>query len=149
MILNIKIEGLENLSFLSGKAKKAAKKAIKAAGNEYYKQIHKDIDRGNSFTPRTGNLQQSITIRYEGFKAIIGAHKEYAPYVEFGTKPHKIKTKNARFLSIPTNDGFLFVKEVNHPGSKPYPFMFLNLEKRLKQATDRAFEVFKQELKNG
>ena len=149
MILKVKIEGLENLSFLQEKAKKAAKKAIKAAGSEYYKQIHDDIDRGFSFKPRTGNLQQSITIRYEELKAIIGAHKEYAPYVEFGTRPHKIKPKRRNFLKIPTSDGFIFVKEVNHPGSAPYPFMFLNKEKRIKQATDRAWEVFRQELKNG
>ena len=149
MILNVKIEGLEDLSFLPEKAKKAAQKAIKAAGKEYYKQVQDDIDAGNSFTPRTGNLQDSITFRYRNFQSIIGAHKEYAPYVEYGTRPHKIRAKNARFLTIPTDDGFLFVKEVNHPGSKPYPFMFLNLEKRLKQATDKAWEVFRQELKNG
>jgi len=149
MILHIKIQGLEELSFLPEKAKRAAKKAIKVAGKEYYDQIHNDIDKGNSFTPRTGNLQQSITIRYEEYKAIIGTHKEYAKYVEFGTRPHKIKPKNARFLTIPNGDGFLFVKEVNHPGSKPYPFMFLNKEKRIKQATEKAWEVFRQELKNG
>lgn len=149
MILNFKIQGMEELNLLPQKARRAAQKAIKAAGSEYYNQVHEDIDKGNSFTPRTGNLQDSITIRHESFKTIIGTHKEYAKYVEFGTKPHKIKPKKGKFLTIPTDDGFLFVKEVNHPGSKPYPFMFLNLEKRLKQATDKAWEVFRQELKNG
>ena len=147
MILNLKIQGLENLSNLPEKAKRAAKKAIKAAGKEYYNQIHEDIDSGKSFTPRTGNLQQSITIRFEGYKAIIGTHKEYAPFVEYGTKAHTIKPKNAKVLAINTENGILFRKLVKHPGSKPYPFMFLNLERRLKQATDKAFEVFKSELK--
>lgn len=149
MILNLKIEGLEDLSILSEKAKRAAKKAIKAAGKEYYRQIHEDIDAGKSFTPRTGNLQQSITLRHEGYSSIIGTHKEYAPYVEFGTEPHKIKPKKARFLKIPTDDGFLFIKRVNHPGSKPYPFMFLNKEERMRKAADKAWEVFRQELRNG
>lgn len=149
MILNVKIKGLEELSFLPKKARKAAKKAIKAAAKEYLKQVHNDIDAGKSFTPRTGGLQQSITVRYEEFRAIVGAQKEYAPYVEFGTRPHKIKAKDAPFLAIPTDDGFRFVKEVNHPGSEAYPFMFLNKEQRLKQATDKAWEVFRQELKNG
>lgn len=149
MILNVKIEGLEDLSFLPERAKRAAEKAIKAAGNEYHKQVHEDIDAGKSFTPRTGGLQQSITVRHEKLKSIVGTHKEYAPYVEFGTRSHKIKAKTAPFLAIPTDDGFRFVKEVHHPGSKPYPFMFLNKDKRMKQATDKAWEVFRQELKNG
>ena len=149
MILNLKIQGLENISVLPEKAKKAAKKAIKAAGKEYYKQIHNDIDTGKSFTPRTGNLQQSITLRFENYSAIIGTDKEYAPFVELGSSPHKIRPKRVNFLKIPYNDGYFFVKEVSHPGSRAYPFMFLNKDKRIKQATDKAWEVFKQELKNG
>ncbi len=41
--------------------------------------------------------------------------RDYAPDVYFGTKPHKIKVKNARVL---TNGTDFFGREVNHPGTK-------------------------------
>lgn len=45
----------------------------------------------------------------------------YAPYVEFGTKPHVIEAKNAKALYWPGAEHP--VKRVNHPGSKANPFM--------------------------
>jgi len=45
----------------------------------------------------------------------------YAPFVEFGTKPHIITAKNAKALYWP--GAAHPVKSVNHPGTKPNPFM--------------------------
>ena len=50
----------------------------------------------------------------------VGSKKAwYGPLVEFGTRPHKIKPKNARALEI----GGAVVREVDHPGATPHPFM--------------------------
>lgn len=64
----------------------------------------------------------------------------YAPYVEFGTKPHVI---------TPTVKGALYwpgashpVRSVNHPGTRPNPFM----ERILKAAQPDIDTVFKSAL---
>ncbi|WP_456382171.1 HK97 gp10 family phage protein [Persephonella sp.] len=149
MGLKIEIKGLKNLVKMSKTSEKAARRGIKAAGKAYYDMVHQDIDAGKSFTPRTGNLQQSITFRHAGYSAVIGTHKEYAPFVEFGTRPHKIMAKKGA-LKIPTDSGYIFRKSVNHPGSKPYPFLYLNFEERKKKVVEVFWKVFYKELiKNG
>jgi hypothetical protein len=45
----------------------------------------------------------------------------YAPYVEFGTKPHVIEPREKKALYWPGADHP--VKRVNHPGTAPNPFM--------------------------
>lgn len=69
----------------------------------------------------TSNLKNSINVKYKnsGMTAEIGTPVEYAPHVEFGTRPHKI-TSN-RGLSDGTT---FFGKEVNHPGTPAQPFLF-------------------------
>ncbi len=104
------------------------------AAETYTKEIHDWIDTGRAFTPRTGNLQRSITwyMSTENSARII-AQADYAKYVEFGTKPHAILPKRRRALKIPKPEGYIFRKKVIHPGSKPYPFFFANLQDRAKK----------------
>ncbi len=105
-------------------------KAVKAGGLRYLEMIHEWITQGKSFKPRTGNLQQSINIRFEPLKAIISANIKYAPYVEFGTKEHIILPKNRQALKIPTQTGYIFRKSAKHPGTKPRPYFFADLRNR-------------------
>lgn len=113
---------------------KSLRRAIMIAAETYVKDIHDWIDTGRAFRPRTGNLQRSITwyMPSENSAHII-AQADYAKYVEFGTKPHAILPKQRRALKIPTPDGYIFRKKVSHPGSKPYPFFFANLQDRARR----------------
>ncbi len=54
-----------------------------------------------------------------GVSVIIGSNEQYAPWVELGTKPHKIRPRNARVLSFTGVGGPVFAQEVNHPGTRP------------------------------
>ncbi len=74
---------------------------------------------------------------------------KYAPFVEFGTAPHVI---------LPVNGKALFwkgaahpVRKVNHPGTKPNPFME-RIRSQSKSDVDATFEealkVIVQELKS-
>jgi hypothetical protein len=65
--------------------------------------------------------------------ARIISQADYAKYVEFGTKPHAILPKRRKALKIPTPEGYIFRKRVSHPGSKPYPFFFANLQDRARK----------------
>ena len=72
----------------------------------------------------TGELRRSLAIRVEGDKVIIGPNVPYAPYVEFGTRPHEIRPKSpGGTLAFTVNGKPVFAKVVNHPGTKAQPFV--------------------------
>jgi len=123
--------------------RRAIRKAVKAAAERYTEMIHDYIDAGKAFKPRTGILQQSIGWRAEGDdKAVVFANAEYAPYVEYGTRPHPIRAKKRRALKIPLEGGeVLFRKAVRHPGSRPYPFFFAEQARREREANEAAREA--------
>lgn len=69
-----------------------------------------------------GNLKTSIHTETEnkGLAALIGTGVNYAPHVEYGTRPHIIRVKKAGALS----DGKkIFGKVVKHPGTRAQPFL--------------------------
>ena len=53
-----------------------------------------------------------------GVSVVIGSNEQYAPWVEFGTKPHKIRARNAKVLAFQGAGGTVFRREVNHPGTR-------------------------------
>jgi hypothetical protein len=140
MKVELKIKKLPQI-LQQGAVEKSLRRAIMIAAETYVKDIHDWIDSGRAFKPRTGNLQRSITwyMSTENSARII-AQADYAKYVEFGTKPHAILPKKRKALKIPTPEGYIFRKKVSHPGSKPYPFFFANLQDRAKKV---AFEFMK------
>lgn len=70
---------------------------------------------------RTGFLTQSFRAEMTTGLLRWFPTASYAPYVEFGTKPHVIVPKNAQALYWP--GAAHPVRRVNHPGSKPNPYM--------------------------
>lgn len=79
---------------------------------------------------KTGNLGRSIQedpIVFSGpfrLKTGVTATADYAAAVELGSKPHVIRAKNGQFLKFPGRDGKpVFIREVNHPGTRPRPFL--------------------------
>lgn len=42
----------------------------------------------------------------------------YAPFVEFGTKPHDIRARKGKTLAFSGNGGMTFRRAVKHPGAK-------------------------------
>ena len=77
-----------------------------------------------------GLLRQSINKQVDKNNAVIGTNVEYAPFVEFATRPHVITVKNASVLS---NGKKFFGKSVNHPGTKAQPFLLPALTKNIKR----------------
>lgn len=78
-----------------------------------------------SRTPvKTGALRQSLAIKVETNKVIIGPNTPYAGFVEFGTKPHVIRPKRPDGVLVFTINGTkVFTKKVNHPGTKAQPYV--------------------------
>jgi len=81
---------------------------------------------------RTGYLRRSIQADIRPLKASIFPIAEYAPHVEFGTRPHiivPVRTEALRWNNT-------FVKRVRHSGTKPNPFMA-----RAAKALEREAEI--------
>ncbi len=77
----------------------------------------------------TGKLAQSIVedpIESDNPFRVTGSVTSTAPYSAFvhqGTQPHIIRPRNASALRFTMNGATVFAKSVNHPGTKPRPFL--------------------------
>jgi HK97 gp10 family phage protein len=73
----------------------------------------------------TGRLRSSIVHRIDGSGRVtgitVGTNVSYAADVEYGTAPHVILPKNKKALYWP--GAAHPVSRVNHPGTRPRPFM--------------------------
>lgn len=100
--------------------------AVWAALGDIAQDIASDMRRGAPVD--TGRLRGSIEADLVepgmGFAATvkIWARTPYAVFVELGTRAHIIRAKNARVLAN-RRTGQVFGPVVNHPGTKPNPFM--------------------------
>jgi HK97 gp10 family phage protein len=94
---------------------------------------------------KTGFLKTSINYGKNEKNVFVRAEAKYAPYLEYGTKPHIIKAKNKSVLyNVHTNT--FFGKEVKHPGTKAQPFFYKNAEIEIKLMTNRIINELKKKL---
>lgn len=72
---------------------------------------------------KTGRLKASVQKQYTGSGGLVFVSKamcQYADWVIDGTGPHRIYPKNKKALNVP---GWGIFKWVDHPGTKPNPFV--------------------------
>ena len=64
--------------------------------------------------PRVFSLRGSVTV---------GSDVEYAAAVNDGTRPHQIRPRRAQVLRFNVGGRVVFARVVNHPGTRPRPFL--------------------------
>ena len=80
-------------------------------------------------TTNTGRLSQSIEVEDRPFEktVIVGTNVHYAPYVEFGTRPHMPPVEPlVEWAHLKLHDdkvGYAIAKAIAKRGTKPKPFM--------------------------
>lgn len=128
-------------------------RVVYAAAESYTDDVLDWIRDGKSFTPRHGGagLEGAINWRPAGNGAAeVTADKDYASYVEEGTPAHVIRPKDRKALKINVSGGgYVLRREVHHPGSKPFPFMFADQAARESYMLAAARLVLAQELSHG
>lgn len=82
-----------------------------------------------TFKRRSGQLQEATTHRVVrlGKNRILRLQnpKKYAAAIDGGARPHKIQARRAKVLAfMPKGGGMVFRRSVNHPGNKPYKFLY-------------------------
>lgn len=144
---NFVIDGIEDLQNALGRVNenmqgKAARRALTKGGAHIVKDARRlvpsrfgllKISLGQKVRSRRGLVVSAIgarrgfkskkadQIRTRGKTAGGSSPSRYAHLVEFGTAPHIIKPNNAEALAILSSGKV--VDEVNHPGSRPHPFL--------------------------
>ena len=89
----------------------------------------------------TGRMAQAIKedpIVSEGPFKVIGGITSYAPYSVFvhqGTRPHVIRPRNASALRFNVGGNTVFASSVNHPGTRPRPFLTNAVARALRALT--------------
>ena len=84
-----------------------------------------------------GNTSQALEVR-QGARSSGGDF--YGGYVRMGTAPHEIRPVKASALVFRIGDRLIFVKKVNHPGTKPNRY-----DKRaLAKTSDQIDEISRQ-----
>jgi hypothetical protein len=81
------------------------------------------------FEPRTGDLQKATKARVvrmsNGRVLRITNASPYAGAIDGGARAHVITPKSGKFLRfIGRNGKTVFARRVNHPGNKPYRFLY-------------------------
>ena len=135
-----------------GRALKARLKAIGDTSQLLRDLQVETIAEAKRLVPRkTGFLGRSIVPgNVTDTSALIHVNAPYAASVELGSKPHVILPKTASVLAWPSKEGakrlsgrpkkgtasgdMTFAAKVNHPGTKPQPFVVPAAEKALKKA---------------
>jgi hypothetical protein len=86
---------------------------------------------GVTFTPRSGDLQKATkaevrVLRNKGHVIRLSNRKAYAAAIDKGARPRVIAARRAPFLRFywAARGVWVTTKKVNHPGNKPYRFLF-------------------------
>jgi hypothetical protein len=140
---------------MSLRGKRELQRRLKAIGETegMLRRIQLDaIAEAKAKVPRkTGHLGRSIVPGpVNADSARIEARTPYAAAVEFGSKPHEIRPKNASVLAWPgsakarrltgkarvgtSRSDMVFAAKVDHPGTKPQPFLIPAAKAALKRA---------------
>lgn len=109
----------------SSKVEDQVKENIKISTMSVKKNAMSNLTANDSV--KTGQLRANIETKIDGLEGEVKAATKYAKGVEDGTKPHIIRPKNKKFLHW--KGAMHPVKLVNHPGSKPKPYLIPALEK--------------------
>jgi len=84
---------------------------------------------------KTGHLARSITHKTDHdentSKVQIGTNVKYAQTIEEGSKAHTIQFDNPQRLKI--KGQWVTVKKINHPGTKPQPYLKPSIEENESQ----------------
>jgi len=116
MAVKMKVNKLsEALKFLNPKiAERIIDRFVALAAEEVWTETARLAPR------RTGRLvRQIFMVRRGPARYVVGTPVEYAPFVEFGTRPHVIVPRRARALRFIVDHQLVFAKRVEHPGTKP------------------------------
>lgn len=85
---------------------------------------------------RTGRLRRSISMR-QGLRGRVqyvevSANTKYAYMHHEGTRKHRINAAQGRLLRFNVGGRVVYVRKVNHPGTKPNPYLTVPMRRAVR-----------------
>jgi len=127
-------------------------KLVKGPVRKFLERSAKTVEGAakEKVTVDTGRLRSSIASEVRTSSAVIGTNLTYAPFVEFGTRPHFPPVGAlrgwARRHGFPARGGaFLVARAISRRGTKAKPFLVPSLEQS-KPKIKRFFRVMGEEI---
>ena len=78
----------------------------------------------NKNTGRTaGTIGSTLTGGGSSVSGHVGSNDKVARILEFGSRPHVIRPRNAKALKFNVGGRTVFARSVNHPGTRPYRWL--------------------------
>ena len=152
---DVRVKGLSDLNkFLQQLPAKVEQSVLRGALRAGANVVMAEAKANDWFPVDSGQLRDGLKVSTSSRRGRVtakvkatGKHAFIAPWLEYGTAAHKITAKKGKGLFF----GGLFVKGVQHPGSRPKPFMRPALDGRAQDAVVAAAQYMKRRLatKNG
>lgn len=136
--LRVTVDGLDGLKG------KLTPELLRGPVRDFLERAGREVEREakERAVVDTGRLRSSITTRVETWRAIVGTNVRYAPFVEFGTRPHF--PPPAALQPWARRHGlrlaWALARAIARRGTKPHPFMrpaFEALRGRLRDLLER------------
>ena len=131
MQISVKVQRLDDLTAALRMAPDTVRRYLAAAVEIIARDLVEEARAHHRYTSRHGvagleGMTKSWVDRNNlsaevGFRA---ADVPYGSYVHDGTQPHKIRPRDRKALRWATGQDFVFAKDVNHPGTRPDPFLY-------------------------
>ena len=129
---NVKITGQDkikkNVAYLRANFPEWLSAANLETAYEIRDEAQRNVKRLDAFD--TGDLHDSIGVKIspQGLSIAVGATAHYAPFVEFGTRPHFPPLEPirewCRSRGIPESAAFPIAKQISERGSPERPFLY-------------------------
>lgn len=140
---------LNDLKKYNQQVQNGARKVISETAYRVANDAKRNLTKNRSVV--TGALRSSIKVisNLAKFEAKTGTSIKYAPFVEYGTVAHVITARRAKVLARynRTSKGkaqfTVFGRTVNHPGTRPKPFLFPAAESNRRQFESSMINVLK------
>lgn len=128
MNLRLDITGATDLLRAFVALPQAAEEAVHEAVVDGTGMLQTQARTVHRFISRTGATERSVSTRFlDRMTGEVFLDAGTAPQAVFqhqGTRPHMIFPRNKRVLRWVAGGGFIFARHVNHPGTKPDPFLY-------------------------
>jgi hypothetical protein len=89
---------------------------------EQHVRSHSKFKRRSGANSLKDDTKRVVTVRTKGVQLRLKWQKKHAGFIEYGTRPHVIRARRARFLAFTIRGRLVLTKKVKHPGTKPYKF---------------------------
>jgi len=148
MATNVHVKGLSELqAFLTALPAKMEANIMRSALRQGANVVK---DEAKAKAPvATGLLRDGLKVSTRSRRGVVtasvkatGKHAYIARWIEYGTAAHEIGTKDGGSLFF----GGIFAEKVQHPGSRPKPFMRPALEGKSQDALIAVGEAIKKRL---